>query len=104
MSGEAIRSIRQSEEEAAKHVNDAKAETKRVLEAAEKEKKELFSRKDDLLTEEEEKFRKLYAEETKTLSESLEKKEMDHIGKVDERCKRNLKKASAYIAGQIIEE
>jgi hypothetical protein len=104
MSGEAIRSIRQSEEKAVKIISDAKAETKRVLVAAEKKKKELFIKKDELLTVEEEKIKKRYAQETKTLTESLEKREMDHIGKVDKKCERNLKKAASYIAGKIIEE
>jgi len=104
MSGEAIRTIRQSEEEAAKLVSDAKSDSKHVLEAAEKKKKELFTRKDELLIKEEEKIRKRYAEETKTLSESLEKKEKEHIVNVDERCEKNLKKAASYIAGQIVQE
>ncbi|MBN2322393.1 MAG: hypothetical protein JXQ30_01565 [Spirochaetes bacterium] len=104
MSGEAIRSIRQSEEEAAKMIDDAKAETKRVIEAAEKKKKGLFTEKDELLSGEEEKIKKRYAEESKTLSESLERGEIEHIGKVDERCKRNLKKVAEYIADQITME
>ena len=104
MAGEAIRAIKETEKEALAIVNNARAETKRIVESAGKKSRGLIARKDESLKADEESIRKRFADETEKEIDALEAEEVRHIKKVDELCQKTLKKVVSYLSEQIIKE
>ena len=104
MAGEGIGSIKKTEEEATKIVVDAQAETKRIIQKARDQKKELINSKDKALIKEEESIRLKYSDQTQEVLKKLEGEEEKNIEKVDDRCQKNLKKVVSYISTQIVKE
>jgi vacuolar-type H+-ATPase subunit H len=104
MAGEAIRTIKETEKEALAIVNNAMAETKKIVENAGKRNKELIAEKDESLKREGQSIRKRYTDETGKQIEALEAEEVRHIKKVDELCQKTLKKVVSYLSEQIIKE
>ncbi|UCB46534.1 MAG: hypothetical protein JSV25_03670 [Spirochaetota bacterium] len=104
MAGEGIDSIKKTEEEAARIVVDAQAETKQILQKARDRKKELIDSRDKALIKEEENIKSKYSDQTKEVITKLEREEEKNVEKVNERCQKNLNKVVLFISKQIVKE
>jgi vacuolar-type H+-ATPase subunit H len=104
MAGEGIGSIKKTEEEAARIVVDAQAETKKILQKARDRKKELINSKDKALVKEEENIKSKYSDQTKEVLTKLEGEEVKNVEKVNEHCQKNLNKVVSFISKQIVKE